>query len=74
MTHADDPLSAWLRDLRSQAGLTQQELAEWVGVHRVSVSRWESGATYPPRAHRLTLNTIARQLGHEPLPGRWRYS
>ena len=67
------PLSDWLKDLRDGAGLTQQELADWVGVDRVTVSRWENGHNYPPRHHRYTLNDIARAKGHEPMPSRWRY-
>jgi transcriptional regulator with XRE-family HTH domain len=74
VTHHDDPLASWLRDLRDQTGLTQQELAEWVGVSRVTVSRWENGHIYPPRPYRMALNDIARIKGHEPIPARWRYS
>lgn len=73
MTHADDPLSSWLRDLRDGAGLTQQELADWIGVSRATLSRWEQGHHYPGRAYRLALNDIARMKGHEPIPARWRY-
>lgn len=36
-----------LRELRTQQGLTQDELAERVFVTRQAVSRWESGETTP---------------------------
>ena len=36
-----------LFDLRRQAGLSQEELANLVGVTRQAVSRWESDAAYP---------------------------
>jgi DNA-binding XRE family transcriptional regulator len=33
--------------LRADAGLTQQDLADALGVHRETVSRWERGARSP---------------------------
>lgn len=71
MSRRVSALADWLRDLRDGIGYTQQEMADWVGVHRVTFSRWETGATYPPYAHRMTLNDIARKVGHEAIPRRW---
>ena len=36
-----------LRKLRREKDLTQEQLAELLGVTFQSVSRWETGATYP---------------------------
>lgn len=36
-----------LRTLRGDMGMTQEQLAERLGVSAKSVSRWECGATYP---------------------------
>jgi DNA-binding transcriptional regulator YiaG len=36
--------------IRRRLGLTQAELAERVGVHRQTVTRWESGALAVPKA------------------------
>ena len=36
-----------LQQLRTQKGLTQEQLAEKVCVSRVAVSKWESGRGYP---------------------------
>ena len=36
----------WLKRYRRERGLTQQELADRIGVSNKSVSRWESGS-YP---------------------------
>ena len=36
-----------LRRLRREKDLTQEQLAELLGVTFQSVSRWETGATYP---------------------------
>lgn len=36
-----------LRSLRAGAGLTQQQLADKLGVSHISVSRWERGEAIP---------------------------
>lgn len=36
-----------IRNLRKQVGLTQEQLAERLGISYQSVSRWELGVTYP---------------------------
>lgn len=36
-----------LRQWRQLAGLTQDNLAEAVGVHRTTIVRWEQGKTHP---------------------------
>lgn len=48
-----------LRNYRKARGLTQQELADLLGVSNKSVSRWESGS-YPDVA---TLGPLAHALG-----------
>ena len=48
-----------LKHYRKQKGLTQQELADLLGVSNKSVSRWESGS-YPDVA---TLGPLAAALG-----------
>ena len=39
-------LSEKIRALRRRAGLSQEELAETVGVSRQAVSKWESGVSH----------------------------
>ena len=36
-----------LQKLRKERGISQEQLAEQLGVTRQSVSKWESGASYP---------------------------
>lgn len=43
-----------IRELRKKKGLTQQQLAEKVGISNVSLSNYERGAQMPD------LNTLAR--------------
>jgi len=48
------PLRTILRDARVAAGLTQEDVAERLGMSQSAVSTWESGAAVPGRG------TIAR--------------
>ncbi|MGI6151239.1 MAG: helix-turn-helix domain-containing protein [Christensenellales bacterium] len=45
---------------RKRAGLTQQELAEKLGIDRSTVTKWETGAAAPLTAK---LPEIAKALG-----------
>lgn len=44
--------------LRKQAGLTQELLAEKLGVGRTTVAMWETEANSPPTKYLLTLAEI----------------
>ena len=60
-----------LRNLRSSKRLSQEKLAEKVGVSRQSVSKWECGESYPEMDNILTLCNIfhctINNLVHEDL-------
>jgi DNA-binding XRE family transcriptional regulator len=49
-----------LRALRSERGLTQEDLAERSGIHRVTIARLESGERLPRYP---TIEALARGLG-----------
>ncbi len=56
--------------LRTALGLTQASLAEWLGVTRKAIGRWEAGETYPKAEHlkallALALEQQAFSAGHE---------
>lgn len=51
--HADLPTPAQRRALREASELSQQELADIVGVSRAAVSHWETGARNMPRGEHL---------------------
>ena len=36
-----------IKELRQENGLTQEDLAEQLGVSFQAISRWENGTTYP---------------------------
>lgn len=56
-----DPLK--LKKLRKKKNLTQEELAEILGVHPVSYARWESGQREPKAEYVIRL---AKILGTSP--------
>ena len=52
-----------LRARRKALGYTQGQLAELLGVHRVTVGKWEGGqiAIEHPKMLSLALSTLERQ-------------
>ncbi|WP_329564417.1 helix-turn-helix transcriptional regulator (plasmid) [Streptomyces uncialis] len=48
--------------LRVAAGLTQQDVADTVGVKRLAVARWELGEAHPRRPHREVYLRLLRGL------------
>ena len=61
-TQMEQGFSERLREYRKGKGLTQQELADLLGVSNKTVSRWESGGGYPDVP---LLVSLARALGVE---------
>lgn len=51
--------------LRHAANLTQQEVAEVVGVKRLAVARWELGHTHPRRPHRAVYMHLLKRLAEK---------
>ena len=49
-----------IRQARELAGLTQEQLAERIGVSRTAVVRWESGETDPTIDHLIEMTTVLR--------------
>ncbi|MBA2396635.1 MAG: helix-turn-helix domain-containing protein [Ktedonobacteraceae bacterium] len=47
-----------LRTMRESHGWTQEELAEKIGTTGVTISRWESGITFPNRYFRKKLSIL----------------
>lgn len=59
ITNADTVLAKALLNTREQLGLTQQELADIVGVHRTAISRWaDSGLRPQSKSGELALLLI----------------
>lgn len=64
MTNETD-LPTTLRTLRAKLALTQEQLAERLGVSFATVNRWEAGASKPQRAQAQAIAALAQQSGVE---------
>ncbi|MYE38662.1 MAG: N-6 DNA methylase [Chloroflexi bacterium] len=52
-----------LQAIRSRLDLTQEQLAERLGVSFTTVNRWEGGVTKPQRAARTAIAALASEAG-----------
>lgn len=57
---SDDQLSGVIRFMRQQLGMTQEELAQALGITVGTVSRWEKGRFRPSRLARALIVEFAR--------------
>jgi len=48
--------------IRKALGITQEELADRIAAHRVSVARWETGQSVPTGAYLKALNELAAKV------------
>lgn len=58
-------IAATLRAIRAELDLTQEQLAERLGVSFATVNRWEGGANLPQKAARATIAALAEEAGVE---------
>lgn len=65
MTKQAQALPATLRAIRAKLDLTQEQLAERLGVSFATVNRWEGGGTKPQRAAQEAILALARGAGVE---------
>lgn len=56
----DGPIHGRILELREKKGLTQEELAEAIGVDKTAVSHWENGIARPDMSR---LPAVAAALG-----------
>lgn len=56
-------ITATLRAIRAKMDLTQEQLAERLGVSFATVNRWEGGLTVPQKAAREVIAALAREAG-----------
>ena len=62
MTDIDD-IPTTLRAIRANLDLTQEQLAERLGVSFATVNRWEGGTTRPQKAARVAIDAFAAETG-----------
>ena len=65
MTDTQD-IPSTLRAIRANFDLTQQQLADRLGVAFATVNRWEGGATKPQKAARAAIAALAAEAGIDP--------
>jgi type I restriction enzyme M protein len=65
MTKQATALPATLRAIRAKLNLTQEQLAEGLGVSFATVNRWEGGGSKPQRAATEAILALAAQAGIE---------
>jgi DNA-binding transcriptional regulator YiaG len=56
------PSPAAARMIRVTAGVSQERLARELGVHRMTVARWETGTRRPRGAARAAYAEVLQQL------------
>ena len=59
----DDNMSNFVRQLRRQLGMTQEEFAHALGITVGTVNRWENGRFRPSKLARATIMEFARRHG-----------
>jgi type I restriction enzyme M protein len=57
--------AATLRAIRAKLNLTQEQLAERLGVSFATVNRWEGGTSKPQRAQNEAITALAAEAGIE---------
>lgn len=65
MNAENNPIPATLRAIRAALNLTQDQLAERLGVSFATVNRWEGGGNKPQRAAHEAIMALAREAGIE---------
>ena len=55
-----------LQAIRARLDLTQEQLAERLGVSFATVNRWEGGVTMPQKAARTAIAGLAAEVGIDP--------
>lgn len=56
-------MSEFIRQLRQQLGMTQEEFAHALGITVGTVNRWENGRFRPSKLARATILEFARRHG-----------
>ena len=59
-------VAATLRAIRSKLDLSQEQLAERLGVSFATVNRWECGANLPQKAALEVIAALAQEAGLSP--------
>lgn len=61
MSEKNDDISKRIKAIRLQLGLSQEELAQRLGVSFTSVNRWENEQTKPSKLARRQIDLLCRE-------------
>lgn len=59
--NSNDDLPKRIKSFRQQLGLSQEELAQKLGVSFSSVNRWENGQTKPSKLARRQIDILCKK-------------
>jgi DNA-binding transcriptional regulator YiaG len=59
--NSEDDLPKHIKFIRQYLGLSQEELAQKLGVSFTSVNRWENGQTKPSKLARRQIDTLCKK-------------
>jgi transcriptional regulator with XRE-family HTH domain len=54
-----------LKRKRKALGLTQRTLAERIGVHRITIAKWETGVEPIPKSIALLIDLLVKTEGKQ---------
>lgn len=60
-SNSKDDFPRRIKSLRQQQGLSQEELAQKLGVSFTSVNRWENGQTKPSKLARRQIELLCKK-------------
>jgi transcriptional regulator with XRE-family HTH domain len=62
MSQSPPPFPELLRQIRSELGISQEDLSRKLGVSFATVNRWEAGKTSPSRLARAQFDGFCRRM------------
>ena len=65
-SNTNDDLSKSIKSIRQKLGLSQEELAQKLGVSFTSVNRWENGQTKPSKLARRQIEALCKKCDCQP--------
>ncbi len=60
--NSKDDLPGFIKSIRQKLGVSQEELAQRLGVSFTSVNRWENGQTKPSKLARRQLDILCKKI------------
>ncbi len=62
MSTESNNFSGLVKDVRSQLGLSQEDLAHKLGVSFATINRWENGKTMPSKLARVQFDLLCKEM------------